>query len=64
MVLKYIYLDKRYNHKYLECVFDLSTEDHDEPIEASEEKNDDNEPVRHDVVASLHLSKDVLLLFL
>ena len=23
------------NHKYLECVFDLSTEDHDEPIEAS-----------------------------
>ena len=48
----------------MKCISDLITEYHDEPIEASEEKNDDNEPVRHDVVACLHLSRDVLLLFL
>ena len=41
--------------KYLECVFDLCAEDHDEPVEAGEEEDDDDEPVGHDVVARLNL---------
>ena len=45
--------------KYLECVFDLCAEDHNEPVEASEEEDDDDEPVGHDVVARLNLQIEV-----
>ena len=45
--------------KYLECVFDLCAEDHDEPVEAGEEEDDDDEPVGHDVVARLNLQIEV-----
>ena len=49
--------------KYLECVFDLCAEDHDEPVEAGEEEDDDDEPVGHDVVARLNLQIEVWIPF-
>ena len=49
--------------KYLECVFDLCAEDHDEPVEAGEEKDDDDEPVGHDVVARLNLQIEIWIPF-
>ena len=33
---------------------DLFTEDDDEPVEPSEEEEDDHKPIRHDLVTSLH----------
>ena len=49
--------------KYLECVFDLCAEDHDEPVEAGEEEDDDDEPVGHDVVARLNLQIEIWIPF-
>ena len=33
---------------------DLLTEDDDEPVEPSEEEEDDHKPIGHDLVTSLH----------
>ena len=49
--------------KYLECVFYLCAEDHNEPVEAGEEEDDDDEPVGHDVVARLNLQIEVWIPF-
>ena len=54
ILLLYICWLTGYIDTHVEGEPDLFTEDDDEPVEPSEEEEDDHKPIRHDLVTSLH----------
>ena len=46
----------------MKCFSDLFIEDDDEPVEASEKKENDNETISHNLVTCLHSSVVILQL--